>query len=490
MEKLRAQADQRFSRAELDVVLASDFRWLRFPDTMEKAFQAADAIEFASFRRIALLALIITYIGAASARLLVNPNAETVITVAQFGVIVPGSIALIVGSYRAFGMAHFKTLFTLLVFLATGILFFRYELGELGTPYVLPVIFAILFTVLFGLRLTGFRRACLLTAVIFLLYYNALFLEPELPDDINVASETIVFFSAAINMVMGYLLEHRQRRNFLVNRRLEEAEREAREARELAERANAAKSQFLAIMNHELRTPLTVIIGYNDLLRQEAAEQKMTHLLSDLDKVQNAAQHLLGLINDIIDFSKIEAGRMEVELRDFSLAAMVADVRPLIEPLMARNKNRFEVNCPADIGTMRSDETKVRQILINLLGNAAKFTDRGAVCLGVRRQCAEDGEAIEFTVSDTGVGITPGHLERLFTPFVQADASTTRKYGGTGLGLAITERFCKLLGGRIAVTSEPGKGSTFVVTLPAISAGIGEAESVTDRDRGKKAVAE
>ena len=238
-------------------------------------------------------------------------------------------------------------------------------------------------------------------------------------------------------------------------------------ARDEAVRASRAKSDFLANMSHELRTPLNAIIGYSEILLEEAAELGQPALRSDLEKICGAGRHLLGLINDILDLSKIEAGRMEIFPETFMVPGMLAEVQATIEPLVAKNGNRLVVEAAADLGEMRSDLTKVRQTLFNLLSNAAKFTRSGTITLGARRLPAADGDHIEFRVADTGIGMTDEQLRMLFQAFSQADASTARRYGGTGLGLAITRHFCRMLDGEVSVESRPGEGSVFTLVLPA-----------------------
>jgi signal transduction histidine kinase/CheY-like chemotaxis protein len=255
-----------------------------------------------------------------------------------------------------------------------------------------------------------------------------------------------------------------------LNSRLEELVRERTTelaaARDEAVRASQAKSDFLASMSHELRTPLNAIIGYSEILLEEADELVRPELKPDLEKIRGAGKHLLGLINDILDLSKIEAGKMDVFRETFDVPALLGDVRATVEPLMARNGNAFEVRQGPDLGMMRSDQTKMRQILFNLLSNAAKFTKKGRITLSASRLVVDQGDRLRFEVSDTGIGMTPEQVAGLFQPFSQADASTTRDYGGTGLGLAITRHFCRLLGGEVVVVSEPGKGSCFTIELP------------------------
>ena len=243
-----------------------------------------------------------------------------------------------------------------------------------------------------------------------------------------------------------------------------QAQEELVRAKDDAEAASRTKSQFLANMSHELRTPMNAILGYSEMLQEEAEDAGLDSFTPDLQKIQNAGKHLLSLINDILDLSKIEAGKMELYLETFDIGAVVADVAGTVQPLAAKKNNQLTVICSQDIGTMRADLTKVRQSLFNLLSNAAKFTENGTITLEVR----QDGSQIVFTVRDTGIGMTETQMAGLFEAFSQADASTTRKYGGTGLGLAITRRFCRMMGGDATVESEPGHGSAFTLRLPAV----------------------
>ena len=233
-----------------------------------------------------------------------------------------------------------------------------------------------------------------------------------------------------------------------------------------AETATRAKSEFLASMSHELRTPLNAIILYSELLQEEANDQQAAGSIPDLQRIQSSGKHLLDLINGILDLSKIEAGKMALELEHFDVRGMLDEVTDTVGTLVQKNHNTFTVRCSDDAGTMYGDLTKTRQILLNLLSNAGKFTSNGAVSVDVRRAANGGGPCIEFSVTDTGVGMTVEQCRRVFEPFTQADVTTTRKYGGTGLGLAIVSRFCELMGGTIALESRPSEGSRFVVQLP------------------------
>jgi signal transduction histidine kinase len=274
---------------------------------------------------------------------------------------------------------------------------------------------------------------------------------------VSFATATVL---ALVNLVAIYLLA----RHDIAER--QRTEQELRRAKELAETASRSKSAFLANMSHELRTPLNAIIGYSEMLREEDPALSPAEYRADLAKIQAAGKHLLVMINDVLDLSKIEAGKLEVLPETFAIADLVQSAVTTIRPLADKGGNRLVVECPCDLGVMWSDQAKVRQALLNLLSNAAKFTANGTITVSALRE-RSGVDWVVFRVADNGIGITAEQLGRLFEPFVQADSSTTRKYGGTGLGLAITRRLCRLLGGDVTVASTPGQGSTFTLRLPA-----------------------
>jgi signal transduction histidine kinase len=272
--------------------------------------------------------------------------------------------------------------------------------------------------------------------------------------------------------------------NELIQRVAEYTE-DLHEAKVAAEAANRSKSAFLANMSHELRTPLNAIINYSEMLQEDAQDSGSEDFLPDLEKIQTAGKHLLDMISDILDISKIEAGHVTLYLENFDVATMIEEVMTTAQPLVEKKGNALALKTKGELGTMYADQPKVRQILLNLLSNAAKFTEKGVITIGVERMKIEKSrpakqnknndfqsgsnytsQVLIFRVSDTGIGMTDEQLEQIFKPFTQADASTTRKYGGTGLGLTISQRLCQILGGEISVESEDGKGSTFIVSLP------------------------
>jgi signal transduction histidine kinase/CheY-like chemotaxis protein len=269
--------------------------------------------------------------------------------------------------------------------------------------------------------------------------------------------------AASFNDMAGRLTEARDK--------IGDEKKRADEARDAAETANKAKSTFLASMSHELRTPLNAIIGYGEMLIEDAQDDGRDENAADLQKIVGAGKHLLGLINDILDLEKVAAGKMVVHCENVAVEEVVRDVTSTVKPLVEKNGNALAVTIEPGFGTIWADAQKLRQCLLNLLSNASKFTDKGTIALGVKH----DGGRIAFAVTDTGIGMTPEQLGKLFQPFTQADSSTSRKYGGTGLGLALTKTFCEMMGGSIDVTSEMGRGSTFTIRLPISPAARPEA---------------
>ncbi len=299
----------------------------------------------------------------------------------------------------------------------------------------------------------------------------------ELIESFNAMLDTIQSNTAELERARVVAEEARERIH-QSNEQLEEANRtlEARvedrtkllaKAVKEAEEASKAKSTFLAKMSHELRTPLNAIIGYSEMLQEDARDEGNARAADDLDKILNAARHLLGLINDVLDISKIEAGKMELFLETFELNKLLREVASTVSPLIGKKGNKLVIASADDIGSMHADATKLRQMLLNLLSNASKFTENGTITLRTTRIAGVGGDLIELAIIDTGIGMTPEQLGRLFQAFSQADASTTSKYGGTGLGLAISKQFAQMMKGDITVSSIAGTGSTFLIRLPA-----------------------
>jgi len=267
---------------------------------------------------------------------------------------------------------------------------------------------------------------------------------------------------------------------------LRKANQELHAARGAADASNRAKSQFLANMSHELRTPLNAVIGYTELLQDVAKEDGHADLLPDLGKIHASGRHLLTVINDILDLSRIEAGKVTLVPETVNLSAFIGGVATTIRPLVEKNGNAFHVRGPDGAGVLYADATRVRQCLYNLLSNAGKFTSKGEVLLEVERVSADGGDRIVFRVSDTGIGMSPEQLARIFQPFVQADDSTTRKYGGAGLGLTISRKLAQMMGGDIRVESELGKGTRFTFELPVMTPPVPRPEPPAPPELPKK----
>jgi signal transduction histidine kinase len=267
-----------------------------------------------------------------------------------------------------------------------------------------------------------------------------------------------------------------------MTQQLARAMTEASNARAAAERASLAKGAFLANMSHEFRTPLTSILGYADLLRQEAERTGQTQMATDISEMRLAADHLVELVSQVVDLARIESGRMSVTLDDVELPMLVEQLVRTMQPLAARNDNRLRLEVADGVGAMVVDSLKLRQILLNLLGNACKFTRGGEVALRVSPTRLGAAEAVAFVVSDTGIGMTPDQAARIFGEFEQGNPSIERGYGGSGLGLAISQKLCERLGGTIAVVSELNVGTTFTVVLPVRPLGIERSDASTAND--------
>jgi len=247
------------------------------------------------------------------------------------------------------------------------------------------------------------------------------------------------------------------------------AQIEAHAQRAAAVSASNAKSEFLANMSHELRTPLTAIIGYSEILIEDAKTGQFDGAVPRLESIVKSGLHLLEMINGILDLAKIEARKMDLFLTTFSLPDFILEITTIALPLMKKNDNEFKVISDHALMEMHSDEAKLRQSLTNLLGNAAKFTSKGRVTLNIQKETREDGDWVVFQVSDTGIGMSEAQMGRLFESFYQADSSISRRYGGTGLGLSLSKQFCEMLGGQLTAQSVVNQGTTFTMKVPARS---------------------
>lgn len=289
-------------------------------------------------------------------------------------------------------------------------------------------------------------------------------------DEVDVLANAFVAMAADLRKTYERLEEYNRDLSEKVadrTRQLASMTLAAEDARRQAESASTAKSAFLARMSHELRTPLTSILGFSELLLADAEAEGRQEAVEDLNRIMCSARHLLNLINEILDLSKIEARKMELHPQRFAVLPLVHEVVSALAPLVSKNGNRLVVDTADDLGAAFTDQVKLRQGLLNLLSNANKFTNGGEVTLRVRREPQAGRDHLVFAVSDTGIGMSPEQVGRLFQPFEQADRSTSHKFGGTGLGLAITRKFCELLGGDVGVTSSLGTGSTFTMAIPA-----------------------
>jgi signal transduction histidine kinase/CheY-like chemotaxis protein len=469
------------------------FSWnpvtLSFHDReLERRFGEDHAIQNMLVFRIAVLIAALQYGGYILLDRLVVPGDLTVQAFIRLALSVPFFLSLFLVSFTGFFRRNAQSITFVSVLIAGGFHFVMPVYTRLPEYYVVCVtmivlVYAYTFS---GLRVrNAFFSAALVIAGFELcaLYVervsgSQLLLQNFVLNSINatcmIAGWTIERFAKA-KYTRGLIIEERTRELAEANRALAEARAAAEQARHASEQASRAKSTFLANMSHELRTPLNAIIGYSEMLREDAVDAGREDQAGDLRRIEAAGKHLLALISDVLDLSKIEAGKVELIPETFSVAEMVADVVATTQPLVEKKGNRLQVTCPAEVGTIHTDLTRVRQCLFNLLSNAAKFTEGGTIALDVCREARPGGDEVLLRVTDSGIGMTGEQVSRLFEPFTQADTSTSRRFGGTGLGLAITRHFCRMMGGEVSVESTAGQGSCFTLRLP-VQLGPAEAD--------------